>query len=469
MPSLQSSNSVERRRKMLSLITWLIREITGAVFLFSGFVKAVDVWGTVYKFGEYFQAMGLEIPHNLVLAGAIALCGSEFLIGVFLILGCYRRSTPLFGVAFMCVMLPLSLWLAVADPVADCGCFGDAVKISNWATFWKNVILMACVLWLVKFNRSIFCIITPAFQWIAFTATGLYIVFIGWYGYMIQPPIDFRPFKVGTSLIPRDNGPAGPSYAFTYQKDGKQQEFTEDNLPEEDDGWEFVSRRELPYPEENHAEPSHDFRVMDRNGREDATEEAIPEEGKEMLLLIPSLKDISASTTYKINLLYEWAKAHGMVLSAVVAADSGDIAEWEDLSMPRYDIYTADDTSIKELARGNPAVVYINSGIIRWKSTLLALNDDLFAEPDNKTDVNAMAPDTLRMLKNISLIYLAVMAMLICISFIPRLARVFRPLGSKRHVTEDTVRLSRGDKAHHAESSLPDKSAPQKIDGPSHD
>lgn len=210
MQSSQSSSSksnankagfAERHPKLIIWITWLLRIAVGGTFIFSGFVKAIDPWGTLYKLEEYLNVMGLPLWHSIVVAGTFLLCSVEFVAGTMLLAGCYRKSSPWIVFAIMCVMLPLTLWIAVANPVADCGCFGDFLIISNWATFWKNVALMAGVIWLLKFNRYSRCIISPALQWIAFLATLIFIGYIEVEGYLFQPLIDFRPYKVGGPLL----------------------------------------------------------------------------------------------------------------------------------------------------------------------------------------------------------------------------------------------------------------------------
>lgn len=417
------------RTTLIDIVSWLIRELTGLVFIFSGFVKAVDPWGTLYKFSEYFAVWGFHINHNLILAGVVALCAFEFLVGVFLVFGAYRRSTPIAALLFMCLMLPLTFWLAFENPIKDCGCFGDAVILTNWQTFWKNVILTLCIIFLIKFNRTIPCVITPAFQWILFTASTIYIFIISWCGYNIQPMLDFRPYKVGYNLSVNSNEDTSePSFIFTYQKDGIKQEFSEDDeLPDEDSGWVFVERKEIyndNVNNENSPETT-EFRFWDREGREDVTEEALGSKDKILLLLIPSLKDISASTTWKINALNEWAKKHNITMEAVIALHSGDMEEWEDLSMPAYEIFTAEDTSIKEFARGNPAVAYIENGTIRWKTSLQALDDSQFESPDNNANIIEWAPNEWNLLRNLSLIYIAVIGFLVAVSFIPTFASIF--------------------------------------------
>ena len=124
-----------------AVVGWLLRIAVGATFIFSGFSKAVDPYGTFYKIGDYVAAWGWHLPDNIVLTGAFGLFSLEFALGLMLLLGCFRRAAAIASLVVMAFMLPLSLWLALADPVADCGCFGDALVISNWSTFWKNVML----------------------------------------------------------------------------------------------------------------------------------------------------------------------------------------------------------------------------------------------------------------------------------------------------------------------------------------
>lgn len=184
----------------LKCITWFVRIITGGTFIFSGFVKAIDPWGTYYKLQDYMGAMHLPDYPNLLLTGAFLLFGYEFCVGLFLITGCFRKSAPICAAIFMGFMLPLTLWIAVCNPVADCGCFGDFLLISNWATFWKNVILSIAVGWLMYYNRYLQWLIRPHMQWITLIASAAYVTIIGLCGYIYQPLLDFRPYPQGSML-----------------------------------------------------------------------------------------------------------------------------------------------------------------------------------------------------------------------------------------------------------------------------
>lgn len=437
MPSSHSLKYVlpDPQSKVAQWLTWIIRELTACVFIFSGFVKAIDPWGTQYKIQDYLSAMHLTLWPNLVVVGVFFLCGIEFLLGIFIATGSFRRGSAILCLLFMAVMLPLTLWIAVFDPVPDCGCFGDAIILSNWVTFWKNVILTAFALWLVLYNRFCPYLIMPALQWLAFIATGLFIFLIELIGFVYQPLIDFRPYPIDSVLAidsysDEDNE---PEFTFIYRKDGIEKEFSLDNIPDEDDGWEFIDRREAGTTKEVKAIKKNDnkeFHIWDSDS--DVTEDVITSDKDMLLLTMPEMERVSISTVWKINSLYDWATAHNIDMIAVAAGSAKDIEIWEDLSMPEYHIYTADDTSIKELVRGNPAVVYLHDGVVKWKSSLRALDSNDFVTDNTIHDPMNFARDDSHSLRILTLIYLGVMVLLIMTSLIPRLNSKVKSMSDKK-------------------------------------
>lgn len=376
--------------KALLVLTWLMRIAVGSVFIVSGLSKGIDPWGTYYKMTEYLIAMHFPIEEwgNTVLALSFILFSVEFIIGVSILVGCYRKAAPIIAALFMLVMLPLTLWIAVADPVADCGCFGDFLVISNWATFIKNCIISIAVVWLLKFNTKVRCLIAPYLQWVATVGMAAYIVTVGYIGYWQQPTIDFRPYKIGTQLFIEDDEPEyEPKYLFVYEKNGEIKKYSEDDrLPDENEGWTFVRREEQEFVKNDNTAPTAntseaDFRVWSEYGEEDVTESLCGYD-RQWMLLVPDINSLSMATSWKINRLYDKAQAENTEFFAVVAGSPDAIEEWRDLSSGQYNIYTAEDTSIKELARGNPAIVSLENGRIKWKSALSALRLDDEDEKD---------------------------------------------------------------------------------------
>lgn len=390
--ALRKANPLlEKYPRALLALTWLMRIAVGSVFIVSGLSKGIDPWGTYYKTSEYLTAMHIPIVEwgNTVLALAFILFSMEFIIGVSLLMGCYRKAAPIIAALFMLVMLPLTLWIAIADPVADCGCFGDFLIVSNWATFVKNCLISLAVVWLLKFNTKVTCLIAPYAQWVATVGVAAYIVTVGYIGYWQQPPIDFRPYGIGTWLFQEEDEPEfEPRYLFVYEKDGETRKFSEDDiLPDESEGWSFVRREELDFVKtEKESSPSRedapDFRVWSENGDEDITQSLSGYE-RQLILLVPDITDLSMATSWKINRLYDMSQKDNTEFFAIVAGSPDAIEEWRDLSSGQYPIYTAEDTSIKELARGNPALVSLENGRIKWKSALSALRLD----DENENDI----------------------------------------------------------------------------------
>ena len=373
----------------IRIVTWVLRIICGGLFIFSGFVKAIDPWGTLFKIEEYLGAFGLDVPYALMRLGVFALCAVEFIVGAFLVTGCFRKSCPVFAALIMFFMLPLTLWIAMENPVEDCGCFGDALKISNWLTFWKNVALTAGISWLIRYNLSARCLITPAFQWLAVVGSGIFIVFIEFVGFFYQPLLDFRSYPVGAYLF-----------------------YSEDR--DEDGG----------------------IDVFDIDTGDDMNQEADLQEGKELVVMIPKVSMVSPATTWKLNSLYEWSEENGVKMIGVVSGSAEEIKEWEDLSMTSYPLYLADDTAIEEVVRGNPGIVYLDNGKIVWKQTLASIDIDDFTSPEVSGDASTFAEDNARLLRDTVGIYLIYTAFLIFISFTPRMAQLLTRggLASKRGV-----------------------------------
>lgn len=378
--------------KALIILTWMMRIAVGSVFIVSGLSKGIDPWGTFYKTSEYLTAMHIPIVEwgNTVLALAFILFSVEFIIGVSLVLGCFRKAAPIMSALFMLVMLPLTLWIAITDPVADCGCFGDFLVISNWATFFKNCVISVAVVWLLKFNTKARCLIAPYAQWVATVGIAAYIAAVGYIGYWQQPTIDFRPYKVGTHLFADDAPEFEPRFVFIYEKDGDEHRFGEDDeLPDETEGWTFVRREELAFVKNERvrlasASKEADFRIWSEDGEEDVTE-SLSGYDRQIMLLVPDLNTLSMATSWKINRLYDMSQKDDKEFFAVVAGSPEAIENWRDLSSGQYPIYTSEDTSIKELVRGNPALVGLENGVIKWKSALSALQ--LEDEGENESEI----------------------------------------------------------------------------------
>lgn len=353
-------------KKATKALVVLCRLVVGAVFVFSGFVKGVDPWGSFYKFSEYFAAFGMQGMENVALFGAFAVAVVEFVLGVSVLLGAFRRGGVLLTGLMMLVMLPLTLYLALTDAVPDCGCFGDAVVISNWATFWKNVVLTLMIAFLVPFNKKVPCVFGPAVQWIVAFVSFVFVLGVLLTGYNDQPLLDFRPFKVGSRLVARETGGDEADYIFVYEKGGVQKEFTIDSLP--DDDWTYVDRR-VKEPARPKTQGVAENMVSMYADGEDVTEDVLTGKGQVLMLLFPDLPKVDIAYTFGINELCENATKQGVTVVGLTSATVAEKEQWNDISMPAYKMLEMDDSQLKMIARGNPAVVCVTDGVIKWKRT----------------------------------------------------------------------------------------------------
>ncbi|MBD5231775.1 MAG: DoxX family membrane protein [Bacteroidales bacterium] len=412
----KSPSKLSYREKLVGLITYIFRIAVGVVFIYSGFVKGVDPWGTIYKMREYVTTMHAPWLESQITAGTFLLFSFEFLVGVMLVTGSYRRWAPRLAMLFMCFMLPLTLWIAIADPVADCGCFGDALVISNWTTFWKNVAITAMCGWLMAYNARIRCIIIPTLQIWSVCASIAYILIIGLIGYIAQPLVDYRPYPVGGTLVDSDDDSS--EYLAVWSNGEKTVTLPVDSIPD-DESWEFVERRQISAPSSQ--KKSKGLTIY--NGNEDVTEDLLAADaGQQVIVFFPSLTEVGIEHYYKLNSLYDYAGKHDIEMFAVAAADSLQLATFRDFSLAQYPIYTAEDTAIKEVVRGNPAVVYVEDGKIVWKDSFQAIPTDDFMKDDPQS-LLVYDTDNPYRLRALTTTYVIVMLALIFLSHIPMFLR----------------------------------------------
>ncbi len=385
-------------------VVWTLRLLVGAVFVFSGFVKSVDPWGSFFKISEYLEVWGWEIPSQLVVIAAYLLGGIEFVLGFLLLLGCYQRIAPVLMLLMMAFMLPLTAYLLIDNPVSDCGCFGDFLVISNGASFAKNIFLTIGILYLVKFNNRVGGLFVPYLQWVVGAILSLYILIVAIFGYTIQPMIDFRRFSPGTMLLSagEDEDDNEPVYEFIYEKDGRKASFTLDNLP--DSTWQFVDRHLV----EGSEGVSDGFSVIYEG--EDIAPDIISTEGEQFIVTIPDMKGVDLSYTYLLNDLNDFMEKHGGSMVALVSGDANDVEWWRDLSMASYPIYSAEPTLIKELARGRAALVYLKDGVVQWKRALSSISYAIVTETPADELADRMDPAGGYILSFLTLVFITILA-----------------------------------------------------------
>ena len=361
------------------------RFVLAATFIFSGYVKAIDPLGTLYKLKDYAAAMSLNglLPDWVLVGVAISLGALEFALGVFMLFAVRRHVVSRITLAFMTAMTVLTLWIFVADPVKDCGCFGDALKLTNGETLLKNIVLIACAALVAWRPADMARFISRSNQWIVRYYTVAYIVITSVYCLYTLPIFDFRPYHVGMNIKQGMEIPEGaeqPEFESTFllRKNGETREFTLDNYP--DSTWEYIDTRTVQ-TKKGYEPPIHDFALTSCDTGEDITEQVLTKKGYTFLLISPRLAVADDSNFGDIDQIYEYAEENGADFYCVTASANDEIERWRDLTGAEYQFCNADETTLKTMIRSNPGLILLKDGTIigKWSHNALPQTDDLTA------------------------------------------------------------------------------------------
>lgn len=357
--------------KSQRLVVEACRVLVGLVFVFSGFVKAVDPLGFAYKIQDYLEAGDLFVFDAATLPAAFFLSALEFTLGVCLLTGVFRRVTSRLVLAFMCVMTPLTLYLAIFNPVSDCGCFGDALALSNWQTFFKNVALIVAAFLLFLRNNQLFRFYSRRHYGRIVAFTVVFILGVSIYSFRYLPILDFRPYQVGVnipaSMLVPENAPANEyETILVYENGGKRENFTIDDYPGEDSGWTFVTSVNR-LVRKGYEPVIHDFSITTEIG-DDITAETLANAGYTFFLIAYKLTEADESNTSRINAVYDYALQNGYRFFCLTSSLPNDIDEWRENTGAEYPFCTTDDTALKTIIRSNPGLMLIKDGTIvrKW-------------------------------------------------------------------------------------------------------
>jgi hypothetical protein len=287
---------------------------------------------------------------------------------------------------FMALFTPLTLVLALFNPVADCGCFGDAIVLTNWQTFFKNIVITLLVVF-IFIRRDDRTAVLPLWPGLSATvAVSILFLLFMWYNLAYLPVIDFRPYKVGTNLqeamsVPPDAEADMYDIRFIYEKDGLQKEFTLNDYPADDTTWKFIDQKSVLISR-GYVPPIHDFTLVDAQGA-DMTDQIAGSEGDMMLMTARKLDKSDRDGLAKGYDLGTELKAEGKRFYIVTATPPEEAMTLT----AGFNTLFADEVTLKTIIRSDPGFVLLHNGTIiaEWSSRGL---------PDNKEftgDLNALA------------------------------------------------------------------------------
>lgn len=349
--------------KVFALVS---RILVGLVFIFSGFVKGVDPLGTAFKIDDYFIAYGMDwaIPFSLFLS--IFLCTLEFTLGVAMLLNLRLKQLSWPILLLMVYFTILTLIDALYNPVPDCGCFGDAIKLTNWETFYKNLVLIVFIGIIFYYRKRFVPWLTPKAGNFAVLILAAGFAYFSYYQYRHLPWIDFLDWKIGKDMVPDDPGQAKIYLTYQHKYTGETKEYLSPHYPWNDSvwiaEWEFLNQR----TDESGVMKGHTLQIYDAEGF-DLTETFISNPDYQFLVVSYSLKQASEKGFRKMDRLYHDIYHDGYSVIVITGSLEQDIAFWRHDKHPHWDVYHADDIELKMMIRSNPGLILLKEGVVLGK------------------------------------------------------------------------------------------------------
>jgi hypothetical protein len=350
----------------MKLIRSASRILIGLLFIFSGTVKAIDPLGSAYKFHDYFQAFHIGFLNILSLPMAILLCTVEFMAGFSILTGIKQKAGITTAFILMLIFTPLTLILALTNPVSDCGCFGDAIHLTNWQTFGKNIILLFAAVVLYKGKKELKQTTKPSGELIALLSAVTIFILFSIYNLRYLPVIDFLPYKTGVKISDKMVIPDGvPSdeykTTFIYEKGGNKKEFTLNDYPANDSTWKFVDQKSVLI-KKGYQPPIHDFSITSLKG-EDLTQKVLTDPDYTVLMVSKKLSEARIKYLLKGFELGSYCVKNGINFYILTASGTSEVKSYDN----GLDFCSADETTLKTIIRANPGYILIRNGVITGK------------------------------------------------------------------------------------------------------
>ncbi len=408
-------------KKSLKYLFILVRLLAGAIFIFSGFVKGIDPWGTAYKFSDYFTAMHLSRMEELSLILSFLLSGAEFLIGIALVMGIFPRFTSIMALIFMIFFTIVTFLLAVFNPISDCGCFGDAIKLTNWETFYKNIVLLGIIVFIFIYSKKIESKFYKGYE-LAVTLLGALVYFyFSIYSYNHLPIIDFMPFREGSNIIEKSSIPSDApkdEYAtqllYKNKKTGEIKAFSLDNYPWQDTiNWQWHETKSI-LVKKGYVPEIHDFAFYTLEGNN--VTDSILSDAFVFLFISTKLNKVDPQILLRFDTLNQYVRQFDNArFYAVTASPTHTIHRILNQYHLTYNFLTADETLLKTMIRSNPGIMLLHNGTVlkKWHYKQFKWNY-------NQKDILKQLVEEHRVIRERLLIYyfIFVLALLITMNFI---------------------------------------------------
>ena len=358
-----------KKSTLFTMLTNICRVVLALVLVASGFVKAVDPKGTMYKMQEYLSAFTIDniFSEEWLLLFASILAAVEFLLGLFMLMGVYRKFVSTFVFILFLFFTLFTSYIAVYDPVSDCGCFGDVWVLSNEQTLLKNLFLLLLATIVFCGRRRFIRNVSYRNRWAVVLYSIFYIVFVEGLSLVHVPVIDFRQYKVGNDLrVLTQSSPDKYKIVSLYERGEEFCYFDEDTVPGND--WVFVEATSVL---DVKGEPAviDDFSILDWKNDYDVAEDVLSDTGYVCVIVSEAVENASVNRIDRVNDLYDYCLENGIQFYMATASDEENMELWQKRTGAEYDLHWADKSMLRDMTRANPGLVLIKDGIIKGKWT----------------------------------------------------------------------------------------------------
>lgn len=379
------------KQKLLLLARWVV----GSVFTFSGFVKGIDPVGFQYKLNDYIEALHIQWLEFLSFPGALLLPFAEFAIGITLLSGILIRLSTKLAFIFMLFFTPLTLYIALKNPVTDCGCFGDALVISNWMTFYKNIVLIVFAAFLFIYRKNLLFTLSVKSREVAFGLLSFVYLTAVYWSYNHEPVFDFRPYKVGANIPDGMKTPVGSPtdvyqnvYHYRNRKSNEVKQFDDRDYPWKDTiNWKFESMDPPLLLKKGFRPPIHDFSIQTID-QENVTDFYLQDSLFTFFAIAYDLEKSNYKKQNELNRLADWAKFKGYHFVGLTSTTGGALDKYKREQLPAYEILFTDQVTLKTIIRANPGLILIRKGTIIGKWHFNDFPTPSGAEAIIKTEMN---------------------------------------------------------------------------------
>lgn len=347
---------------------WLaaIRIILGLVFIFSAAMKGVDPLGTAYRVEDYLGAYSMDWMEAYSLVISFLLITVEFLLGIALVFKLRARLAALGVLLIMIFFTGVTYFDARYNLVPDCGCFGDAIKLDNWETFYKNIVLIIlAIIVFIRRKKLGLRMAAWAQMVILLVITGGFVYFM-FYNYNHLPMLDFRDWKEGRNMKTENEDAVETYLVYKNISTGEIREYTTENLPWKDSvwraQWEFVDQR---YDDSKVIKKHH--LIIENTSGTDFTKVLIENTGYQFLLVSYDLEEANGEGMLKAASLLADASAHDAGIALLTASDEETWSKYLEVYQMRYPYFLADDIELKAMIRSNPGLLLLQDGVVLKK------------------------------------------------------------------------------------------------------